>query len=121
MAGINLEDVHIAVACGRLKSLNFTARADAADGIEAVFSDVTDLIGLCRFSDCAHVSEPGCAVQAAIAAGTLDPDRLTRWEKLRREDQFNTETVAQHHARARKFGKQSKQGKERMKHKRGEM
>ena len=95
--------------------------SDAADGIEAVFSDVTDLIGTCRFSDCAHVSEPGCAVQAAIAAGTLDPDRLTRWEKLRREDQFNTETVAQHHARARKFGKASKQGKERMKHKRGEM
>ena len=94
--------------------------SDAADGIEAVFSDVTDLIGLCRFSDCAHVSEPGCAVQAAIAAGTLDPERLSRWEKLSREDRFNSESVAQRHARARSFGKMAKQGKQRMKHKRGE-
>lgn len=95
--------------------------SDAADGIEAVFSDVTDLIGLCRFSDCAHISEPGCAVQAAIAAGTLDPDRLTRWQKLSREDRFNSESVAEHHARARKFGKMAKQGKVRMKFKRGEL
>ena len=95
--------------------------SDAADGIEAVFSDVTDLIGTCRFSDCAHVSEPGCAVQAAIAAGTLDPERLTRWQKLSREDQFNSESIAQRHARARNFGKMAKQGKQRMKHKRCEL
>ena len=95
--------------------------SDAADGIEAVFSDVTDLIGTCRFSDCAHVSEPGCAVQAAIAAGTLDPERLVRWQKLSREDQFNSESIAQRHARVRSFGKMAKQGKLRMKHKRGEL
>jgi ribosome biogenesis GTPase / thiamine phosphate phosphatase len=93
--------------------------SDAADGIEAVFSDVTDLIGQCRFSDCAHVCEPGCAVQAAIAEGILDPGRLDRWRKLEREDRFNSEAVNERHARARSFGKMSKGGKARAKAKRG--
>ncbi len=93
--------------------------SDAADGIHSVFADVTDLVTQCRFSDCAHQSEPGCAVQAAIAAGVLDEGRLHRWEKLQREDQHNSDTIAQHHARERKFGKLVKQGKARMLHKRG--
>ncbi len=42
-------------------------------------------MGACRFSDCAHESEPGCGVRAAIAAGTLDPARLEAWRKLERE------------------------------------
>jgi ribosome biogenesis GTPase / thiamine phosphate phosphatase len=92
--------------------------SNAADGIDAVFADVTELIGTCRFSDCAHVSEPGCAVQAAIAAGTLDEGRLRRWQKLQREDQHKSESVADHHARERKFTKLVKQGKARMQHKR---
>jgi ribosome biogenesis GTPase len=52
------------------------------DGINAAFSDVTDLAPLCRFNDCAHDSEPGCAVQAAIASGDLDPIRLSSYRKL---------------------------------------
>ena len=47
--------------------------ADAAEGIEAVFDDIAALARACRFGDCAHEDEPGCAVQAAIAAGRLDP------------------------------------------------
>ncbi len=91
---------------------------DAADGIEAIFADVTDLIGTCRFTDCAHETEPGCAVQAAIAAGTLSADRLARWQKLMLEDRHNTDTVAQARARFRKQGKLSAHGKARAKHKR---
>ncbi len=82
--------------------------ADVALGIEVTFAEITELADQCRFRDCEHDREPGCAVQAAIAAGTVDADRLTRWRKLLREDQHNTETVAQAHARNRKFGKMVK-------------
>ncbi|MET3922399.1 ribosome biogenesis GTPase [Arthrobacter sp. UYEF20] len=48
---------------------------DADDGMEEIFGDLEELFGQCRFSDCAHNSEPGCAVQAALADGTLDDRR----------------------------------------------
>jgi ribosome biogenesis GTPase len=57
----------------------------AADGIRLVFDDVEQLDRECRFNDCGHDTEPGCAVQAAIAAGQLHPRRLESWHKLRRE------------------------------------
>ncbi|MEX0327574.1 MAG: ribosome small subunit-dependent GTPase A [Ruegeria sp.] len=78
---------------------------DAQEGVDEVFSDVAELASACRFSDCQHISEPGCAVQKAIAEGSLDPSRLERWRKLRREDRRNSETVAQSRARNKAFGK----------------
>ena len=78
---------------------------DAAEGIETVFADIEDLARACRFGDCAHDTEPGCAVTAAIEAGTLDPDRLHRWRKLRAEDMRNSETIAEARARDKGFGK----------------
>ena len=78
---------------------------DSADGIDTVFSDVTDLAALCRFRDCAHEGEPGCAVQAAIAAGTLDPARLERWRKLRAEDAQAVLAVESGQRRGRGFGR----------------
>jgi ribosome biogenesis GTPase len=56
--------------------------SDAAFGIETLFAEITELAPLCRFSDCTHAHEPGCAVQEAVTAGALDPERLTRWRKL---------------------------------------
>lgn len=82
--------------------------SDSADGIAQVFSDLEDLAQSCKFSDCAHESEPGCAIQAAIAAGELEEDRLRRWQKLAREDRYNSETIAEARARYRKFGKMVK-------------
>ncbi len=78
---------------------------DASEGIDALFEDVSALAETCRFNDCAHETEPGCAVQAAIADGKLDAGRLVRWQKLRREDARNSETIAQARARAKGFGK----------------
>jgi ribosome biogenesis GTPase len=52
------------------------------DGIAAAFADITDLAERCRFRDCAHASEPGCAVLAAIAAGELSAARLTSFRTL---------------------------------------
>jgi ribosome biogenesis GTPase len=57
--------------------------ADA--GLESAFADVEALAARCRFGDCAHDSEPGCAVRAAAERGTLDPARLESWRRLRRE------------------------------------
>ncbi len=78
---------------------------DAQEGLDEVFSDISDLSRNCRFSDCQHDSEPGCAVQSAIETGELNPARLDRWRKLRREDQHNSATVAQARARDKAFGK----------------
>jgi ribosome biogenesis GTPase / thiamine phosphate phosphatase len=55
-------------------------------GIERAFVDVFDLMDHCRFRDCKHDQEPDCAVQAAIAAGTLDPARLASLERLVAEE-----------------------------------
>ncbi len=78
---------------------------NAQEGVDEVFSDILELADSCRFSDCQHISEPDCAVQAAIETGALDSARLERWRKLRREDQRNSETVAQSRARNKAFGK----------------
>jgi ribosome biogenesis GTPase len=93
---------------------------DVGEGLDEVFEDIVDLAVSCRFKDCAHDAEPGCAVQAAIAAGTLDAERLRRWQKLLREDLHNTESVAEHRARARGTQKLYRQGKLRGKSKRGD-
>lgn len=55
-------------------------------GIERAFRDVFDLTDHCRFRDCKHDQEPGCAVQAAIAAGELDPARFASLERLVAEE-----------------------------------
>jgi ribosome biogenesis GTPase / thiamine phosphate phosphatase len=78
---------------------------DAADGIETVFDDIAGLALDCRFSNCRHTSEPGCAVRAAIDAGTLEQDRLDRFQKLQLEERHNTEQMHEAHARSREFGK----------------
>lgn len=55
------------------------------DGLEQTFADLEDLAADCRFADCAHDTEPGCAVLAAVDAGVLDERRIRSWRKLGRE------------------------------------
>jgi ribosome biogenesis GTPase len=57
----------------------------ADHGLEEAFDDVTSLFGQCRFNDCRHESEPGCAIQAALADGRLAPERWEAYGKLERE------------------------------------
>jgi ribosome biogenesis GTPase / thiamine phosphate phosphatase len=57
----------------------------ADDGLESAFDDVVELAAACRFSNCAHAGEPGCAVDAALADGRLSEDRLESHRKLERE------------------------------------
>lgn len=61
---------------------------DAEQGVAHVFADIDALAAQCRFGDCRHEGEPGCAVQAALDEGTLDPGRLENRRKLLREQEF---------------------------------
>jgi len=81
---------------------------DVKAGLDEVFADITDIASRCRFRDCRHQGEPGCAVAAAIKAGGIEPERLKRWQKLNAEESYNTETIAQRRARNRAFGKMVK-------------
>lgn len=78
---------------------------DVATGIDAVFEDIVALGESCRFTDCLHEAEPGCAVRAAIEDGKLDGARLKRYRKLAAEERYNRESIADRRARQRAFGK----------------
>ena len=58
---------------------------DVSEGLSDAFSDVESNLGRCRFSDCSHDREPGCAIKAAIAAGELDIQRWESYRKLKEE------------------------------------
>ncbi len=78
---------------------------NAADGISAAFADVEELAAGCSFRDCNHGGEPGCAVSAAVIAGTLPARRLESFRKLRAEEALNRETIAERRSRERVFSK----------------
>ncbi|MGW6130448.1 ribosome small subunit-dependent GTPase A [Cellulomonas sp. NPDC055163] len=59
-----------------------------ADALSTTFPDVEELAAECRFRDCAHASEPGCAVREALAAGDLPQRRFASWQRLAREAAF---------------------------------
>jgi ribosome biogenesis GTPase len=59
------------------------------DGLDTVFGDIAALAGRCRFRDCRHGTEPGCAVKEAVESGELDADRIENYRKLEREAQAN--------------------------------
>lgn len=82
--------------------------ADVVAGINATFPEISELEGQCKFRDCKHEGEPGCAVLAAVERGEITPERLKRFKKLRREDAQATETIAQARERNRKLTKKVK-------------
>jgi ribosome biogenesis GTPase len=79
--------------------------ADCEHGIEETFAEIHELASRCKFSDCLHQNEPGCAVQKAIADGVLDERRLSSYQKLSREQAFNSATLAEKRARDRNLGR----------------
>jgi len=68
---------------------------DVEAGIADLFSDMVALAVQCRFRDCKHDSEPGCAIQSAIERGEIDPLKFARWNKLATEDRYNSSTLAE--------------------------
>ena len=83
-------------------------RAVVERGIEETFSDIQDLAGDCRFTDCTHVSEPGCAVLEAVDNGSLPASRYDSFLKLRKESDYYSRTYLESRRRDRKFGRMVK-------------
>ena len=61
------------------------AATSDSTAIDETFEDVSSYAAACRYSDCSHSSEPGCAVQQALADGTLDPERFERYRRMMAE------------------------------------
>ncbi|KIE22568.1 GTPase RsgA [Vibrio sinaloensis] len=74
-------------------------------GISEAFSEITELAEQCKFSDCSHTSEPGCAILRALEEGKLEQRRLDSYLKLMREQAFNSATLAEKRAKDKAFGK----------------
>ena len=64
------------------------------DGLRETFSDITALAGRCRFRDCTHTKEPGCAIRQAIADGTLSEEQYKAYQSLRAENDWSAEKKA---------------------------
>ncbi|MGF1718848.1 ribosome small subunit-dependent GTPase A [Vibrio kyushuensis] len=79
--------------------------SDCEQGVSDTFGEITELAEQCRFGDCSHGSEPGCAIQAALAQGTLEERRFVSYQKLMREQAFNSATLAEKRAKDKAFGK----------------
>ena len=77
-------------------------------GLDDVVAEISSLAEQCRYSDCVHQGEPGCAILRAIEEGRVDEDRLERWRKLAREEAHNTRSLADRRALGKEFGKMYK-------------
>ena len=75
---------------------------DHGEGVASTFADVAELALNCKFNDCRHETEPGCAVLTAIADGTIDQQRLDDWRKLQRELEYQRSKQDQRLANQRK-------------------
>ena len=67
---------------------------DVSEGMGSAFGDVEQYLGCCRFSDCRHENEPGCAVRAAIDSGELSPERWESYRRLLREARYADDKTA---------------------------
>lgn len=72
---------------------------NCSEGLSESFADIGELAAHCRFSDCSHNSEPGCAVASAVEQGTLSQRRLANYRKLIQEDARNSASLAESRAR----------------------
>ena len=76
-----------------------------SEGLDDTFADIGELAKSCRFTDCGHSSEPGCAVRAAIERHDLSEERLQDYHKLRKESAFHDLSYVEKRKRDREFGR----------------
>lgn len=88
-----------------MKELGLT---DDAGGLSTTFSDIGDIAAKCRYPDCLHISETGCAVREAVENGTIDRDSYENYIKMLKEQERFTTTVAEKHRKDKQFGKMLK-------------
>ena len=88
---------------------------DSDKGIKNVFAEIQELSKLCRFLDCTHRHEPGCAVLDAVGSGDLDESKYDNYVRLVKENEYNTMTKLEKRKKDRKFGKFIKSAKKQLK------
>ena len=81
---------------------------DAASGVGQTFGDIEELAARCRFRNCSHLGEPGCAVRAAIRSGDLDSGRWQSYQKLKNENSYAADSESYLAAKEKKFKEISK-------------
>ena len=81
---------------------------DAASGVEQTFADIEELASRCRFRNCSHTGEPGCAVRDAIQRGELDNSRWQSYQKLKKENSYTADSGSYLSAKEKKFKEISK-------------
>ena len=79
--------------------------ADCKEGIATTFSDIEAYANQCKFSNCQHQTEPGCAVQKAVGTGEIDQRRLNNYLKLLREEAINSASLSERRANDKALGK----------------
>ncbi|MCQ2558639.1 MAG: ribosome small subunit-dependent GTPase A [Oscillospiraceae bacterium] len=84
---------------------------DSAEGVRTTFDDIEQLSRRCRFPDCTHSGEPGCAVQAALQSGELEADRWNSYRKLMAETTYSSDAEGYLAAKEKKFKEISKLNK----------
>ncbi len=88
----------------------------AGDGVDTDFEDLVELSAQCRYADCSHEHEPGCAVRAAVESGELPEDRYANYLKLKKESEYHEMSYRDKRKKDRAFGRFIKSAKKRKKH-----
>ena len=84
---------------------------DSEQGINTIFSEIDELSTNCKFLDCAHIHEPGCAILQAIESGDFDEEKYNNYIKLSKENEYNTMSKFVKREKDRQFGKFIKNAK----------
>jgi len=80
----------------------------AGAGMDESFADIKALAAACRFADCSHANEPGCAIRRALESGELNPEHYQSYLKLRAESEFNEMSFLDKRKKDKAFGKHIK-------------
>jgi len=84
------------------------ASIGAESGIGEIFEDITDLESQCRFNDCSHTQEKGCAILRALNVGTISQERFQNYVKMNKESEFNKLSYLEKRNKDKKLGKMYK-------------
>ena len=88
---------------------------DTKEGVDNIFEEILFLAKDCKYADCAHVHEPGCAVLSALEAGQLDGNQYSNYINLKKESQYYEMNSAEKKEKDRQFGKFIKNAKKELK------
>lgn len=88
--------------------------SNSSIGLKEVFEDISIFANRCKYSDCSHTQEPGCAVLGALKEGLIDKEKYKNFLKLKKESEFYEMTEQEKREKDRKFGKFIKKAKEQL-------